>query len=186
MPPPSSDESDDDVTSSVAGSALVSFAVFQDETYTDSVSVRAKLLQPASAARIARLIEVLTGADVVAGPYAGKETRVSTRGGRPTVSMISWILLGSPEIAGISVGALALCVCCATACALAHRRRQKTARGGQPFTSTLVSPVLATGPPPPPPSAPPAKQRDDGADRLSVQSYMSSLSASTRSPSSRA
>jgi hypothetical protein len=170
------------VTSSVAGSAIVSFTVFQDETYIDSVSVRAKLLQPASAARVARLIEALTGADVVAGPYATREMRVSMRGGRARVAAMTWVSLGPPELAGIAIAALALCVCCAAACALAHRRRQRTARGEWPLAGVLVSPVPLTGPPP---SAPPAKQRD-GADRLSVQSYRSSLSASTRGPSSRA
>jgi hypothetical protein len=170
------------VTSSVAGSALVSFVVFQDESYADRASVRAKLMRPSSAARIAELIEAETGADVVAGPFPTKEARVDTRGGR-TVVKVTWLSLTPPQVAGIALGVLALCACCGAAGAYRYRAR-RAARGQQQQAQQQTAGVLVETPPPiaTAPAPMPIKVRN-GADRLSVQSFLnlSSVSSSSRS-----
>jgi hypothetical protein len=65
-----------EVLSVVSGSARITFAVFQDESYTDAVSVRVKLTDPTAAAKVAQVVEEKTGANVVSQPYAERETLV--------------------------------------------------------------------------------------------------------------
>jgi hypothetical protein len=130
------------ITSSVAGSALIGFVVFEDKAYTGNMSVRDKLLNPVSSAEIAKLIKAETRADVILGPIASKETSVRVQAGK-TVATITWLRLTPWQIAGIVIGAFIFCFCSA----VAYTQKQITCRGGPKQVNTpVVMTVSAYGP----------------------------------------
>jgi hypothetical protein len=156
------------ITSSVAGSALVSFVIFQDASYKDPVSIRNKLLRSATVQSITKLIKAETGVDVLAGPYATREVRVDKRGGA-TIVRTTWFSLNPSQLAGTIAAVLAVCACCGAACAYSYCKR-RAARGQQRPTEAVPGgggqlPIVGA-------PAPVQARVRGGADKFSLQSYM--------------
>jgi hypothetical protein len=130
------------ITSVVAASALINFAIFQDSSYTGSVSIRSKLNDPITAAKIAETVEEETGETVVVNPSASKESIVQTnKTGNVFASInVVWIELTPGQLAGIVTGCVSFMLCC---CALAFRLR-KWRKKANPTLNVLGTPAVVS------------------------------------------